>query len=1137
MKLSRVANPDGKYGFRDTVIKPAFMNRSDSTGAMPLAGSETTSAKLQDATSTDALEKKCPRTLDSRKPSKTCSPVKNSMELVQRYKNITALMISNSKSRCEGVTVKADTSSKMTNTEAWRQENVEIKAMVPCAVPRGEADLHRKQPVNTKVKEKEQETAPIDKRKWPPVKIQVKEEEELAPRKRPRRKLLINCEDESDFFENTPRRPEGFSRGEQVSKQENGNAVQALYVSSLFREDDETDFPKPSVDCAESRVQVHISQDRDGPHHLTKKRHHSFSTLDPDEKRHKLLDGGFCKCEGAASRDETSREKNCSFYSQFSEKGSSSTEEDRRGKKSDAHKIRKLELFDMKSKACSFPKAAIHLSASSRSESKEHVRSMDKVSRAIRGFSEGELNHKIKPCTEKRKRLKIIMLTENSGSNPESKSTPEFSKSVEKLNNDTRRDDSGEDSVSFPSDLQAAEVGKQSKNNLHSQIEEEHRSEGSRMCHQCQRNDKGKVAFCLQCNRKRYCHPCIDRWYPNKSYEEFAQACPFCQGNCNCKACLRRKQPAALAKDKVQVSDTEKKIHYLKYMLRRIFPLLQQLNMEQQTELDLDRKIAGNYPSSVRRTIVQSNERLYCDNCSTSIVDFHRSCPACAYELCLTCCRELRQRSGPEASNLDDLRSHSLGGEKSSWEYSTVWDLNDDGSIPCPREGCRKPVLSLKSVLGPQMLVDLEKDVLRILAGEMLEYYEQKSSCLICQKVISSLATLNRADCKKLRRAAKRTGTADNFIFCPSSSETKNGDLSHFQNHWVNGEPVIVRDVLEEGTGLSWDPMVMWRALREKKLKFEDETKTVRTLDCLDWHQVEINTHQFFKGYERGRLLKTGWPEMLKLKDWPPGNAFEERLPRHNFEFIKLLPYNEYTHPKSGALNLAAKLPPKVMKPDLGPKTYIAYGMREELGRGDSVTKLHCDMSDAVNILTHTAEVERTPPDEEKMAKALANYVKSECKHEGRKTYGGALWDIFRREDVPKLESYLKKHWKEFKHIADQPLDAVAHPIHDQLFYLTAKHKRKLKEEFEIEPWTFEQCLGEAVFIPAGCPHQVRNLKSCIKVAMDFVSPENLEECIRLTDEFRLLPKNHRAKEDKLEVKKMIVLAAKGAINDFKRIV
>lgn len=43
-------------------------------------------------------------------------------------------------------------------------------------------------------------------------------------------------------------------------------------------------------------------------------------------------------------------------------------------------------------------------------------------------------------------------------------------------------------------------------------------------------------------------------------------------------------------------------------------------------------------------------------------------------------------------------------------------------------------------------------------------------------------------------------------------------------------------------------------------------------------------------------------------------------------------------------------------------------------------------------------------------------------------------------------------------------------------------------------------------------------LQSCIKVALDFVSAENVSECIRLTEEFRLLPKNHRAKEDKLEV-------------------
>lgn len=42
--------------------------------------------------------------------------------------------------------------------------------------------------------------------------------------------------------------------------------------------------------------------------------------------------------------------------------------------------------------------------------------------------------------------------------------------------------------------------------------------------------------------------------------------------------------------------------------------------------------------------------------------------------------------------------------------------------------------------------------------------------------------------------------------------------------------------------------------------------------------------------------------------------------------------------------------------------------------------------------------------------------------------------------------------------------------------------------------------------------------QSCIKVAPDFVSPENFGECIALSNEFLLLPEGHLTKEDKLEV-------------------
>lgn len=112
--------------------------------------------------------------------------------------------------------------------------------------------------------------------------------------------------------------------------------------------------------------------------------------------------------------------------------------------------------------------------------------------------------------------------------------------------------------------------------------------------------------------------------------------------------------------------------------------------------------------------------------------------------------------------------------------------------------------------------------------------------------------------------------------------------------------------------------------------------------------QINVNVHQFFKGYSEGQFYNNGWSEILKLKDWLTSTLFGTRLPRHNAEFISCLPFKEYTHPGSGYLNLLTKLPEESLRPDMGPKTYIAYGFDEELGRGDSVTKLHCDIYDGI---------------------------------------------------------------------------------------------------------------------------------------------------------------------------------------------
>lgn len=712
-------------------------------------------------------------------------------------------------------------------------------------------------------------------------------------------------------------------------------------------------------------------------------------------------------------------------------------------------------------------------------------------------------------------------------------------------------------------------------------------------CHQCRRNDRLRVVPCMNCKEKCYCIQCIREWYPNLMEVQVFEMCPVCRGNCNCNLCLHS---SGMYKTSQGNLSGEKKVQHLHYFASLLLPFLKSIHQDQVKEIETESHIQG-MPSlliDVKQSTYHGDERVYCNNCSTSITDLHRSCPTCFYELCLSCCNELRKEKFLEDCNKvafeyqDRGSDYMHGGDplqescdtkslKKNIEPLIRWGVEDDGSIKCaPREmgGCGRCVLELRRFLPKDWIPRLEKRVQKIL-----------SKCDTICKIVSPM--FPETDPEKLHRAAFREVSSDNFLYCPDSRDVlKEEELFRFRNHWTRGEPVIVRKVLERTSGLSWEPIVMWRALCEHMDSFvSTKMSEVKAIDCLAGCEVEISTCKFFKGYVEGRTYKNFWPEMLKLKDWPPSDKFDDLLPRHCDEFISALPFPEYTDPRVGFLNLAVKLPANILKPDLGPKTYIAYGFTEELGRGDSVTRLHCDMSDAVNILTHTAEVkisdeQRTAIDSlKKKHKAqdarelhlgmqkkqssteLDNGIimeKQYCKDflsgcakqevdkeppfpktaskEQEHESGGALWDIFRREDVPKLKEYLVKHSKEFRHTYCCIVDQVVHPIHDQSFYLTMEHKRKLKQEYGIEAWTFEQRLGEAVFIPAGCPHQVRNLKSCTKVAADFVSPENLHECIRLTKEFRMLPKYHRAREDKLEINKMIIHGLNQAAEELEQL-
>ena len=112
-----------------------------------------------------------------------------------------------------------------------------------------------------------------------------------------------------------------------------------------------------------------------------------------------------------------------------------------------------------------------------------------------------------------------------------------------------------------------------------------------------------------------------------------------------------------------------------------------------------------------------------------------------------------------------------------------------------------------------------------------------------------------------------------------------------------------------------------------------------------------------------------------------------------------------------------------------------------------------------------------------------------------------------------KIRQFLKKHFK-----GQYQND----PIHAQSFYLDVELRKKLFEEYGVKSFRIYQRPGEAVFIPAGCAHQVLNLADCIKVACDFVSPENILRCEKLTEEFRDQNQSMVWKEDVLQLRTMM---------------
>ncbi|SCZ90639.1 BZ3500_MvSof-1268-A1-R1_Chr1-3g02118 [Microbotryum saponariae] len=349
------------------------------------------------------------------------------------------------------------------------------------------------------------------------------------------------------------------------------------------------------------------------------------------------------------------------------------------------------------------------------------------------------------------------------------------------------------------------------------------------------------------------------------------------------------------------------------------------------------------------------------------------------------------------------------------------------------------------------------------------------------------------------------------FSAAPIPVKTEDPKRFSFADLWVLREPIVV-DIGKDTFHLDWSPQHFIDTYGEASCNVEGDATTSTT-----------TVAKFFEKFGQRNPLGVS----RKIKDWPPTTDFKSAFPREYADFMSLLPMGSMTR-RDGVLNLAAHAPSNSNPPDLGPKGYFSEESDDRPG-GQGSTKLHMDVADAVNVMLWAGPWK-----------------------DG--AVGAAAWDMFRVEDADKIRDFLYEHFAEKygRPVAQMRLmmnelsfpflspsqslktDVIFQlyrnsPIHSQLVFLDQDLRTQLFKSKGVKPFRIWQRPGEAVFIPAGCAHQVCNYADCIKVASDFVSLENVASCWHgksMTDEFRELTKECQLwRSDVLQLKTQLLWA------------
>lgn len=506
-------------------------------------------------------------------------------------------------------------------------------------------------------------------------------------------------------------------------------------------------------------------------------------------------------------------------------------------------------------------------------------------------------------------------------------------------------------------------------------------------------------------------------------------------------------------------------------------------------------KLAGKESITIHR-MREMDVRVTCDRCLTSIFSASFICTKCGRDFCIDCYDVLEAygRASPNAEQPSLNLRYQTCGPSNKPHFHTSEDF-----LPVSRLGIAgigrhiremEGVLTALSSHRTFSINNPPSDITEHLVMSKETPLAQTSSLELKTggtqpaTILSSEASLN-AGPQTLHFQRSFLGQESGPQQTPSDAagvqslpipyfhHSLLGD-DEFQRLWSAGSTIVVSNLLEK-LKIEWTPDYFIQ---------HHGSETCWVTDCENETRHPSNVRDFFSQFGN---YSTREGRILKLKDWPPSADFRTAFPALFEDFHSIVPAPNYTR-RDGFFNIAAHFPTNIVAPDMGPKMYNAFASDEEKFGS---TRLHMDMADAVNIMLYSS-----PRDGEEA--------------------GFAVWDIYPSENANEIRAFLQEEFP-----PEKCSISYIDPIHSQYFYLTPQLRKRLYERHGVRAWRIYQRPGDAVFIPAGCAHQVCNLADCIKVAVDFVSPENLDRCSRLTSEFRHENAKLAWKDDILQLSNM----------------